>query len=109
MQDEIKDFLDSSRALNSDVFTLTRIQLMVLLNYSFEGVQYRELKAALGISDGNLKANLNKLETLNYIEKNEIEMDNKKLSSYSLTSLGKKEVDKFFKWIKIVQSLGEPA
>ena len=33
MQDMIKEFLDYSRAINSDIFTLTRLELLILLLY----------------------------------------------------------------------------
>jgi len=109
MQDDIEEFLASSRSLNNDIFSLTRLELLILIHYSIEGVQFRELKATLGISDGNLKSNLSKLESLKYIERSEVVMDNKTLSSYTLTDQGSKEVEKIMQWMKVAIKLGEVA
>ncbi|MHA1797409.1 MAG: transcriptional regulator, partial [Candidatus Helarchaeota archaeon] len=68
-------------------------------------IQYRELKAALNVSDGKLKSNLKKLEETNYIEKNEIQLDNKKLDIYYLTESGKNELNKIIKWMNLIKNV----
>jgi len=79
-----------------------------LLNYFTDGIQYREFKAALKISDGKLISNLNQLEKFSYIKKSTIKFDNRKLTVYSITNSGKKEMKKITEWmelmIQVVQS-----
>jgi DNA-binding MarR family transcriptional regulator len=76
-EDEIQTLLDLSDKLNSKTITLTRSLILGLLAYFADGIQYRELKNALKISDGKLIANLNELKTMGYISKSEVQMDKK--------------------------------
>lgn len=87
---------------------MIRCLILSLLNYFIDGLQYRELKAALKISDGKLISNLNQLEKFSYIKKSTIKFDNRKLTVYSITNSGKKEMKKITEWmelmIQVVQS-----
>lgn len=87
---------------------MIRCLILSLLNYFTDGIQYRELKAALKISDGKLISNLNQLEKFSYIKKSTIKFDNRKLTVYSITNSGKKEMKKITEWmelmIQVVQS-----
>lgn len=89
---DIARFLELSRRVNSKAVTLTRCLILVLIGYSLDGIQYRELKATLRISDGRLIANLNQLTELGYIRKSEVELDRRKLDVYFLTDEGKDEL-----------------
>lgn len=81
---------------------MIRCLILSLLNYFIDGLQYRELKAALKISDGKLISNLNQLEKFSYIKKSTIKFDNRKLTVYSITNSGKKEMKKITEWMELM-------
>jgi DNA-binding MarR family transcriptional regulator len=105
MKDEIQELLDLSEKLNSKTISLTRCLILGLLSYFADGIQYRELKSALKMSDGKLIANLNELKTMEYIEKAEVEIDQKKIDVYSLTEKGRNELNKVVEWMKIIEKI----
>jgi DNA-binding MarR family transcriptional regulator len=105
MNDDIHLLLNTSEKLNSQTVSLTRCIIMALLSYFVDGIQYRELKTALRMSDGKLIANLNVLRTLGYIVKSEADVDERKLDVYSLTAKGKSELNKISEWMKLVQTV----
>ena len=109
--DSIQTFLQASDRINSRTVSLTRFQILTLLAFFKGGLQYRELKAALKISDGKLISNLNVLGVLKYIEKFKAQIDNKKLDVYVLTNNGKKELEKMTAWMgfiqKVMQCIGD--
>ena len=107
-QDElIKKIFEKKNQINSDTFTLTRCILLALNSYFIDGLQFRELKTALKISDGNLASNLNYLIKMGYINKNEMEFDNKKLHYYTITDNGKEELKKIVNWVELIKKLLE--
>jgi DNA-binding MarR family transcriptional regulator len=105
MNDDIYLLLDASEKLNSQTVSLTRCLILALLSYFVDGIQYRELKSALKLSDGKLIANLNVLRTLGYIAKSEADVDERKLDIYSLTAKGKSELNKIAEWMNFVQTV----
>lgn len=107
-QDElIKKIFEIKNQINSDTFTLTRCILLALNSYFIDGLQYRELKTALNISDGNLASNLNYLIKMGYINKNDMIFDNKKLRYYTITDKGSKELKKILNWMELIKKLLE--
>jgi DNA-binding MarR family transcriptional regulator len=104
-EDEIQKLLDVSDKLSSKTVTLTRCLILVLLSYFADGIQYRELKSALKMSDGKLIANLNELKTMGYITKSEVEVDQRKLDIYSLTEKGRSELNKIIDWMKLIEKV----
>jgi len=105
MSDNVSMLLDASQRINSKTISLTRCLLLSLLAYFADGLQYREMKTALGISDGKLIANLQQLEAMGYVEKSAAKLGRKKLAVYSLTPEGRKEVNKIAGWMKLVQEM----
>jgi DNA-binding MarR family transcriptional regulator len=105
MNDDIYLLLEVSEKLNSKVVTLTRCLILALLAYFVDGIQFRELKAALKISDGKLISNLNKLRETGYIEKSEVKIDRRKVDVYSLTEKGRSELSKVVEWMRLVQKV----
>jgi DNA-binding HxlR family transcriptional regulator len=105
MNDDVNRLLETSETLNSQVLSLTRCVILALLAYFVDGVQFRELKASLKISDGKLISNLNLLKKLGYVEKNEVEVDRKKIDIYSLNQKGKNELNKITQWMKIIEKV----
>jgi DNA-binding PadR family transcriptional regulator len=70
-----------------------------------DGLQYRELKATLKVSDGKLISNLNQLRNMGYVKKSTARLERKKLDIYYLTPEGKKELVKVVKWMKLIQEV----
>jgi DNA-binding MarR family transcriptional regulator len=105
MNDEIHLLLGASEKLNSRIVTLTRCLILALLAYFVDGIQFRELKVALKMSDGKLISNLNQLRATGYIVKSEVEVDKRKIDVYSLTEKGRNELSKIVEWMKLVQKV----
>ena len=107
-QDElIKEVFEKKNQINSNTFTMTRLSLLALNSYFIDGLQFRELKTALKISDGNLASNLNYLIKMGYINKNNVVLDNKKLHFYTISNNGKDELKKIINWIELIKKLLE--
>jgi len=105
-QDEfIKEVFEKKNQINSNTFTITRLSLLALNSYFIDGLQFRELKTALKVSDGNLASNLNYLIKMGYITKNNVVLDNKKLHFYTITNNGKEELKKIINWIELIKKL----
>ncbi len=105
-QDEIiKEVFEKKNQINSNTFTITRFILLTLLSYFIDGLQFRELKASLKISDGNIASNLLYLTKMGYINKNALEFDNKKLHYYTITENGKEELKKILNWMELIKKL----
>jgi DNA-binding MarR family transcriptional regulator len=107
-QDELfRRIFEKKNQINSDTFTVTRLILLALNSYFIDGLQFRELKSALKISDGNLASNINYLIKLGYLNKNDMEFDNKKLHYYTITDKGKEELKKIIDWTELIKKLLE--
>jgi len=107
-QDELfEQIFERKNQINSDTFTITRLILLALNSYFIDGLQFRELKSALKISDGNLASNLNYLIKMGYINKNDIEFDKKKLHYYTISDKGKEELKKILNWTGLIKKLLE--
>ncbi len=107
MSDNIQILLETSDRLNSKTISLTRCLILTLLSYFVDGVQYRELKAALRISDGKLISNLNQLRKMGYIQKSAVKLEHKKLDVYLLTTEGRKELEKIIKWTDLIKKVAQ--
>lgn len=98
------DFLslvEESKALNSSVFSLIRLQLLSsIASVGRDGVTYRELKAALNVTDGALYTNLKVLEENGYIKSKKITLEGKELESYQITHEGLLEWERVKNWLK---------
>jgi len=105
LTDNIQTFLEASNRINSKTISLTRFQILALLAYFKGGIQYRELKASLGISDGKLISNLKLLRLMGYVKCFTVEIDHKKLDVYALTKEGKKELDKMTSWVELIRTM----
>jgi len=101
--DDISSLLENSDKLNASAMSLIRCLILALLSYFVDGIQYRELKVALKISDGKLIANLNKLRDMQYVEKSEVEINHNKIDIYTLGPKGRHELNKVIEWMELVQ------
>ena len=98
--DQIKKIISTRKKISSKTFTSTRLVILTILyHYDKIGIQYRELKQALGLSDGNLYSNLTSLIEMGFVKETEIELDNRKMKIYNLTKKGKKDLEKIMKWV----------
>lgn len=100
-QNILKNLVEYSNKINSKVFNLTRFLILTITTYVGDGIQYRELKTLLNISDGKLKANLDSLQEMGYINKIKVQVDQKLMHIYRITEPGNKELQKVIKLIKI--------
>jgi len=105
MNDDVCLLLEKSERVNDSTLSLTRCLILTLLAYFMDGIQYRELKTALKISDGKLISNLNKLLELQYIKKFEEEINHRKINVYTLTENGRKELKRMIEWMKIINKV----
>lgn len=107
MSDNILTFLEASNTLNKKTLSLTRLQILTLLAYFSDGIQYRELKTGLNISDGKLISNLKLLKSMKYIDCFSVKIANKTLDVYRLTKEGREELEKTTSWMKLAERLVE--
>ena len=105
VEDEIQKLLELSDKLSGKTVTLTRCLILGLLSYFADGIQYRELKSSLKMSDGKLIANLNELKTMGYIGKSEVQVDQRTVDVYSLTEKGRNELSKIIEWMKTIEKI----
>ncbi len=92
--------LTASRRLNARVFSLLRLQLLRgLASLGPDGATYRELKAALEVSDGALYANLKALIAMGYLEAEKVSVESKELESYRITAAGAGEWERVRDWL----------
>jgi DNA-binding MarR family transcriptional regulator len=103
--DDIQQFLDHSNKINGHSLSFTRFQILTLLAYFEDGLQYRELIVALKISDGKLISNLNILRKLRYVKKSIVEYDHKKLDIYKLTPEGRDNLLMMTDWVDLAEKV----
>lgn len=101
MDDDFLSLIEGSKALNSGVFSLIRLQLLSsIASVGEDGVTYRELKAALQVSDGALYTNLKALQETGYLTSKEITLEGKKLESYRITGEGLLAWEQIKNWLR---------
>lgn len=107
MDESFLSVISEAESLNSDVFSLPRLQLLAsLANLEPDGAVYRELKAALRLSDGALYANIEALRKMGYVKAEDVELEAKELTAYSITPEGKAELGRIRKWLCKLFSCG---
>ena len=79
----------------------SRLGALVLLS-SVDAMNFTRLKTLLGETDGNLGAQLRKLEETSYIEVKKQFMDRKPVSWYSLTAAGRKALKSHLRAMELV-------
>ena len=103
----VKELIEKSNKINSSAFNLSRLMILALTSFIRDGLQYRELKALLNVSDGKLQSDLDNLKEMGYIEKIKVDLDNKKATIYMIKDPGKKELLKIILWINIIKKMTE--
>ena len=73
MNENIISLVAEAKALNSKVFSLPRMFILVALeDLGEDGSSYRELKAGLDLEDGVLFSNLNAIEEMGYLKSKDV-------------------------------------
>jgi DNA-binding MarR family transcriptional regulator len=91
-----------TKAINSKLLSLPRVLIMSALEELPEGevATFRELKAALGLNDGVLFANLKVLGKMGYCEEQKVKFENEGMTGYKITAQGKADFDALRLWLK---------
>lgn len=84
-----EDIVSSLNGLDKLLEHRVRLALCVLLT-RFESLSFSRLKHLTGETDGNLGANLRKLEDARYARVKKMHVDRKPVSWYTLTAKGRK-------------------
>ncbi len=105
MESNLKKIISIYDDIESQKFTATRLMLLSFLKLHRDGLQFRELKAGLSISDGKLYANLEKLKNSAAINSEKFKIDNKMLEVFMITPEGEKILEKTFEWIDYLRTL----
>jgi len=100
MNHDFLELIDEAHALNSKLFSLIRFQLMANLEiFRDDGITYRELKAALNLSDGVLYSNLQTLASMGYVSVATVKYENKDLQLFKITPEGLSEWKNVRSWL----------
>lgn len=92
--------LEEAAAVNSQLVSLPRVQLMQIIgHYGMDGIAFRELQASLDMSDGKLLSNLYALRDLGAIEEEKSKEENKLLTTYKITAAGRDEWKRTRSWL----------
>ena len=78
----LDEIIKGTERINSKACTLNRSLLLALCYYFIDGIQFRELKTALNISDGNLSSNLRVLTKVDYLKEEELFWIKRKLNIF---------------------------
>jgi DNA-binding MarR family transcriptional regulator len=93
--------LSDATALNPQLVSLPRIQLMQTLRlYDQDGIEFRELQARMGMSDGKLLSNLYALRNLGVIAERKVPVEKKTVTTYQITDAGRAEWDRARAWLQ---------
>ncbi|MFX1457712.1 MAG: transcriptional regulator [Promethearchaeota archaeon] len=104
-ENSLRNLIEKSQMINSKAFNLTRCLLLALMSFNRNGIQYRELKTLLNISDGKLKSNIDYLEELEYIKSVQVILDQRKVHIYMITDLGENELKKISDLMMIMKKV----
>jgi len=107
MEKNLREILERYHRVNVKLFTPTRLLILHMLNFHRDGLQFRELVESIKISDGKMYSDLEILKGLDLVESEKIEIDNKKIEIYSITTNGGEELEKIRSWLKKLYELGE--
>jgi DNA-binding MarR family transcriptional regulator len=88
---------------NRRLLTYSRLASLSYLDYyGKDGVMYKELKNALGLSDSQLGPQLLWLKEKGYVKTEPQKLDEKELSVYYITEKGKIAYKSIVDWIKTI-------
>jgi DNA-binding PadR family transcriptional regulator len=92
--------LDEAATVNSQLVSLPRVQLMqTVALYGPDGIEFRELQASMGMSDGKLLSNLYALRDLGVLEERKAKVENKTVTTYTITDAGRAEWQRTRSWL----------
>lgn len=92
--------LKDAAIVNSHLISLPRIQLLGVLEiFGRDGIAFRELQAQMGMTDGKLLSNLYAMRDMGVIEEEKAKVENKKLTAYRMTDMGREEWERARSWL----------
>lgn len=100
MRNDIIEMVNKSKNINSKIVSLPRMLILFSLEELVDGSTYRDLKAGLEMDEGVLFSNLKILEEIEYVKKEEVKIEKKNLTSFTITEKGKNELNKLHSWLK---------
>ena len=107
MNSDFLSLIEESKALNSSIFSLIRLQLLSsIASVGKDGVSYRELKTVLQVTDGALYTNLESLKETGYITSKKISLEGKALETYQITQEGQQVWEHIKDWLKKLVECG---
>jgi len=100
MEDRILGLVSQAKLVNSKIFSLPRLLILLSLeDLGEDGATFTDLRAGLEMKDGILHSNLKILKKMGYIDEKEVELENKKLTSYHITAEGKEALSIARSWL----------
>ena len=103
----IELLIEKSKRIDFKTFNLTRCTILMLLSRFKDGLQFRELKSFLSITDGNLQSNLTFLREIGFIKRITTRIDQRSIQIYMIEDLGNFELIKIINWINLLEHLVE--
>ncbi|MCX6778408.1 MAG: transcriptional regulator [Candidatus Micrarchaeota archaeon] len=101
MEDQIIGLVSDSKALNSKIFSLPKLLILISLeNLGQDGATYTDLRAGLELKDGILHSNLKTLKKMGYVSEKKVKLDKKTLSAYSIAPEGKEALISIRSWFR---------
>ena len=82
---------------NKKIFNLARLDIMMTLDGE-PSIPFADLQAVCELTDGNLASHLRVLENLNFVSSFKCFVNRKPQTTYTLTSLGKENLEGLKKW-----------
>ena len=101
MDDRIIGLVSEAKLVNSKIFSLPRLLILVSLeNLGEDGATFTDLRAGLDLKDGILHSNLKTLKKMGYIIEKKVRLERKMLKSYSITREGNEALLTARNWFK---------
>ena len=107
MEEKLKTIIEEYNSINPKLVTPTRLLILTLLKFHKDGLQFREFKESIHISDGNLYSNLEILKSISLISSEKVDIDNKTIELNSISLEGLSELDKTNEWMKKLRDFGD--
>jgi DNA-binding MarR family transcriptional regulator len=101
MEDRVIGLVNDSKALNSKIFSLPKILILISIEKLGEdGATYTDLRAGLDLKDGILHSNLRTLKKMGYVSEKKVRLEKKTLRAYSITDEGKEALLSVRAWFR---------
>jgi len=101
MGSSVLELVEESGALNSRIFSRSRLLILSILDELPENdsATFREMKPALHLNEGVLYTNLEVLKQFGYVKEQKVKFNKKKMTAYSITRSGKEALRSLEQWL----------